>query len=1188
MAGTKNSISSLLAQFLRLQKNSLEIINKLSNATTSTQDTVSVEFLDDNNQTSTISIPSWGYIISEIKRLDENIKALSGLDDNNANVRNSDGTVSRIYQSTPLIDPPAPTNLQVPTNFKYRSNYFFESFLNPLLFVSFNLDGQIDSGTKRVFIKRIIANITTDAQRNYFDSNLKGRNDLTDLEFMKELQSQNITYFIDENPEDLPLQVIRYNGKFSVLRVFDTTVPLTVGGQVINENVRKYKLDTITYYDTIANTNSGNRQLKVGDRLMTKNGSKFRITAIDISEFTVVLKRISGYEPVPIGSEALSLDSEILSPLQVNVNVGHDERQAVFIKAINDDFHVTGSAYSKGVIFYSNEMTINTSEGLMTLDNYYKSYVSDFGTQFLSNSKEKFIPSVYGLKPNTPTLNSSNFQVVQINKQITQTTTADKFTTTVQTKTKIQNEIEALNKSIDQARNELANLVNDSVSKYSNSARESIINKIDSLTKEKATKTSLLQTTIQDLNNISDSAPEVKESPKYRVRGFWPIPAGVDNPKTGMQEVIQFRVRYRYLTKQGNAPATDEIKFSDNDGTQRKGSYSNWTEYKTDIRKKAYNSTTGKYYWSDEDVLNSDVPNINQLDIPITAGEQVEIKVASISEAGWPSNPLESDFSAPIIVDFPQEKSTENPNSQYISQNEKDKILISVQQDLTARGLDSHLSTSFNTGDKYYAHVSNVISSGFYDSSGKSLDLYQKILAMDQEIASLKAMITVAKGVLTVYINDGTNSIPVKRGTVVELFAGYYNELLDLTNLSNRGKIITKTYTVELRNETASPLELASIIPGGQSVIALDNTDPKATPDYKDFRKYDLTPISLTSIKSTSITSGLIGDKSYIHSAPYQSANSNSQFIYPRYKSVGFDADLYFTPSNPVGFTYTPAFGVNGIPMNLGAMIPFDPTAVTGISNPSVWRGTYTTTIVGGNLPLTTPAGGGILNEYCIHISHPTLINEASGSQGTFNSLVRPTQPPTGTVGFNYPEFRHAAGFWVSPSDVLDPAITSQQKSYQQLAYNKILNTNYGANGSNQAYPEKLGFSADDEFLIGKYTCGAYLFMAPSNHLSIQVEGSTTLAVKSLQPGTQNNIVVPVIFQMRCQDKLGYVGGYRSAGTIRNITYNKRIGIDVKVNNEDIFSFDISVSGSYSKSALVSPTYSKFKDNLGIATSLAV
>jgi hypothetical protein len=69
---------------------------------------------------------------------------------------------------------------------------------------------------------------------------------------------------------------------------------------------------------------------------------------------------------------------------------------------------------------------------------------------------------------------------------------------------------------------------------------------------------------------------------------------------------------------------------------------------------------------------------------------------------------------------------------------------------------------------------------------------------------------------------------------------------------------------------------------------------------------------------------------------------------------------------------------------------------------------------------------------------------------------------------------------------------------------------------------------------------------------------------------------------MRCQDKLGYVGGFRNSGAIRNITYTKKIGIDIKVNNEELFSFDLSVSGSYTKSALASPTYSSFRDRLGI------
>jgi hypothetical protein len=44
---TQNSISSLVAQFLRLQKNALEIINGLNQVATSTNDNVEIQLLDE-------------------------------------------------------------------------------------------------------------------------------------------------------------------------------------------------------------------------------------------------------------------------------------------------------------------------------------------------------------------------------------------------------------------------------------------------------------------------------------------------------------------------------------------------------------------------------------------------------------------------------------------------------------------------------------------------------------------------------------------------------------------------------------------------------------------------------------------------------------------------------------------------------------------------------------------------------------------------------------------------------------------------------------------------------------------------------------------------------------------------------------------------------------------------------------
>jgi len=64
--------------------------------------------------------------------------------------------------------------------------------------------------------------------------------------------------------------------------------------------------------------------------------------------------------------------------------------------------------------------------------------------------------------------------------------------------------------------------------------------------------------------------------------------------------------------------------------------------------------------WKSENVADGSEININQIDIPITKGEKVEIKVRTISEAGYPDNPLKSDWSEPIIISFPSNLTTRN------------------------------------------------------------------------------------------------------------------------------------------------------------------------------------------------------------------------------------------------------------------------------------------------------------------------------------------------------------------------------------------------------------------------------------------------------------------------------------------------------------------------------------------------
>ena len=62
-----------------------------------------------------------------------------------------------------------------------------------------------------------------------------------------------------------------------------------------------------------------------------------------------------------------------------------------------------------------------------------------------------------------------------------------------------------------------------------------------------------------------------------------------------MQNIVQFNIRYRYLSLAGNAPGTDKMDYIDNDGTKKSGHFSNWNPLKSDIRKKQYDATKGFY-----------------------------------------------------------------------------------------------------------------------------------------------------------------------------------------------------------------------------------------------------------------------------------------------------------------------------------------------------------------------------------------------------------------------------------------------------------------------------------------------------------------------------------------------------------------------------------------------------------------
>src|SRR5574343_1926497 len=76
-------------------------------------------------------------IKNDIKIIRDTVNKLSGFD-GNATIRDKNGIFKQIVSIDNAIEPSPITNLIVPNNFSKKSNYFFENFITPLLFVSFD------------------------------------------------------------------------------------------------------------------------------------------------------------------------------------------------------------------------------------------------------------------------------------------------------------------------------------------------------------------------------------------------------------------------------------------------------------------------------------------------------------------------------------------------------------------------------------------------------------------------------------------------------------------------------------------------------------------------------------------------------------------------------------------------------------------------------------------------------------------------------------------------------------------------------------------------------------------------------------------------------------------------------------------------------------------------------------------
>jgi len=682
--GNINSFTENVNNLIDQVNIALEAMVKLNKSITTQDDTVTItteqtDPITGDASTVIYSIPSYNNVISKVNALKQTMDTFvkgEGV------VLLDDGTYRSVSTIPIAVSPSQITNVAAPTKFTARDNWFFESMMFPQLVVSFDLKNKIDDRSDRVVVKRVIFDNSSEEETQWFLDNILGV-ERSYYDTIVYLNEQNKKYWEDDETVDLPLASEPYTGYFVI------TDKRTISGK------EWFYLDTMFYGVTSDTPVIKDHQLAIGDYLRYGN-SIWKIDDIQINENRIHVVANVGMDH-PTINNTFEIYTSPFSTKLLDIPIGFNECDIIFLKGVNDDFNIIADDWSYGITFYTNNLILSGSN--MSLEDYYNSYVSDFGKQLEGQAKEKFIPAFYGLVPNAPVITSDMFAVKQLNTQLNATLDTESIKGT-------QTQIESTKTIINSLKNTIAQQKAELVELTDAGERSDLSAKITANTNDLDRKTIEYKSLVRSLSTVAYENSAVTSDPKYRIRGFFPIPELKGVPS---QDIIQFEYAYRYLKLDNTGTALNTYEYTDpSTGQVVKGVFTDWNIVPTTIKTKTYDASSGTYKWIVENIGDGEVNNINQVDIPITKGEKVEMKIRSISEAGWPLNPLKSVWSNTVVIEFLANLESSNQVSNILTDAVTEEEAIKFDETLSEAGIPTHVNDSVpnpNSGTgTYFKH----------------------------------------------------------------------------------------------------------------------------------------------------------------------------------------------------------------------------------------------------------------------------------------------------------------------------------------------------------------------------------------------------------------------------------------------------------------------------------------------------
>ena len=852
------NIADYLKQIESLTNTNLQILKSLNDSFFTKKSHLYTE-IDDN----TYIIPSFISLENKINMLQENFENLVKSPETCEAYFNFDGNTRAIevrkYNYTP-------DSIKLPTlsNYSVESNNIFKDFLTPVPYINIELP-TLPNDITEVNVKKIA--VKSDKLKNVFKNRLaylvevEKENGEVTME-TRYHQSINDTYSniykflynytngVDYDEYDaiykLPTRKNIGTASYVIERVISDIIDDDLNELItlkLRSNVKDSTINNKLTYKLFDETIE--KQLQVGDELINYDGSgKVVITDIIPSTNTLTVKVVNGEYLNFLGTETYDTNNDAnihnLSKLRfysavdfdsdkyVKIPLEEDQYVFIAIAPVNNRLNIQ-SSWGTGVIIDTHSLTNIKND--VDFKTYYDANVKNIGDVLFEMTSMVTSP-ITSLSQDTfnklsmvkPVLRDNELTVMQINKHLNDSTTVKNIRQAYNQKKSAELKLEQVQVKINDVNNKLASIsFNDT-----EGLRQTYTSELSNLTNQKNDLLTAINTAVNEISLNVNSAEIPIENAKYRIRGFYiPNLDNIDDIITN-NHVIGIQVQYRY--KNISSELGNAVSLSDN-LTSEAYIYSDWNLLHTVSRNKIATIKNGYYVYEYEaNNENKNEPSYNQIDIPISQGETVDIRLKVLYDFGQPYINMTSDWSNIISISFPDEFIQDASIKSIISDISNSTESNKFNSLLNTSGVNNHINDTIVDQNITYYHKPENISSGFYTEERKIIPLKDKLVSLSNDIALLKNDMLGYDTNYEVSLIVGNNykKLYADRDNVFVLEP--YNNFLNASNetvingpYTITNNIVYTSLKLSIKNIGNNSLKLYSIFPGRRNVTINDS-----------------------------------------------------------------------------------------------------------------------------------------------------------------------------------------------------------------------------------------------------------------------------------------------------------------------------------------------------------------------------